>query len=183
MRKNTRGRFFWIVLILAMVLSGLYFRKQITSQLGAYVTKPRSVVTTNTDRHPSGVDSPKPQAVSASKGKFTFFPDGRNPWSWSVKYPNGRIFKLGGEFSSDCAPTVRSAKRPDTLQFEFDEQRSCKPSARKPISVNGELLKDTNGDGSPQLITSTLTGGNVYGHTSYLISLSTNGPKTIRRLE
>jgi hypothetical protein len=182
MRKNRRGRVFWIVLILATVLSGLYFGKQITSQLRAYVTKARSVVITNNARPSSGI-SPKPQSVSESTGKFTFFPDGRTLWSWSVKYSNGRIFKLGDEFSSDCAPTVTSAKRPDTLHLEFDEQRSCNSTARKPISVNGESLKDINGNGSPQLVTRTLTGGNVYGHTSYLISLSANGPRAIRRLE
>ncbi len=121
--------------------------------------------------------------MSSIKGKFTFFPDKRTRYAWSVKYPGRRTFKLGEEFSSDCFPTLKLATQPETIRFEFNEQRSCNSGARKPIQVDADSLKDVNADGSPEVVSAILTGGNVYGHTTSLISLTPKGPKVIRHLD
>jgi hypothetical protein len=126
--------------------------------------------------------SPKRQTVSSTSSNFTFFPDDKSRYAWLVKYPDGRIFKFGEEFSSDCTPTLKLAKRPETIRVEFNEQRGCNSRARKPIQVDADSLKDVNADGSPELVSAILTGGNVYGHTSFLISLTPKGPKVIRHL-
>ena len=184
MRKKTgRGRL-WIGLICVIILmGGFYFRKQITARLAAYAPKASSVLPTAGDRNPSAAASPKSPAVSSIKGKFTFFPDEKSRYAWSVKYPDGRVFKLGEEFSSDCTPTLKLAKRPETTRFEFNEQRGCNSRSRRPIQVAADSLKDVNADGSPELVSAILTGGNVYGHTSSLISLTPKGPKVIRHLD
>jgi hypothetical protein len=180
-RKTGWGRF-WIVLICALVfLGGFYFRKQITSRVDSYASKARSALPTVGDRHPSVAASPKRQTVSSTSGNFTFFPDDKSRYAWSVKYPDGRIFKFGEEFSSDCTPTLRLAKRPETIRFEFNEQRGCDSRARKPIQVDANSFNTA--DGSPELISAILTGGNVYGHTSSLISLTPKGPKVIQHLD
>jgi hypothetical protein len=120
--------------------------------------------------------------VSSTKGKFTFFPDDKNRYAWLVKYPDGRTFKFGEDFSGDCPPVVGRTKVFATIRFKFNQQRSCKSGARKPVQVPGELMKDVSGHGSPEVISTILTGGNVYGHTSALISLTSMGPKVVRRL-
>ena len=182
-KRKTGRRRLWIVLICVFVLmGGFYFRKQITSRLAPYASKVSSALPTVGDRHPSVAASPKRQTVSSTSSNFTFFPDDKSRYAWSVKYPDGRIFKFGEEFSSDCTPTLKLAKRPETIRFEFNEQRGCNSRARKPIQVDADSLKDVNADGSPELVSAILTGGNVYGHTSFLISLTPKGPKVIRHL-
>jgi len=182
-KKTGRGRLWFVLICVLALLAGFYFRKQITSRLAAYASKARSVLPTASDRHPSAAASPKLQTVRSINGKFTFFPDERSRYAWSVKYPDGRVFKLGEEFSSDCTPNLKLAKRPETIRFEFNEQRGCNSSARKSILVDTDSLKDVNADGSPELVSVILTGGNVYGHTSSLISLTPKGPKVIRHLD
>ena len=183
-KKKTGRRRFWIVLICALVLlGGFYFRKQITARVAPYASGVSSALPTAGDKHPPVATSPKRQAASSINDKFTFFPDEKSRYAWSVKYPDGRVFQLGEEFSSDCTPALKPAKRPETMRFEFNEQRGCNSRARKPIQVAADSLKDVNADGSPELIAAILTGGNVYGHTSFLISLTPKGPKVIRRLD
>ncbi len=184
MKKRKRGKgLLWIIVICIFALLGFYFRGQITSKLGKYATRARSVFAAKSDKRASETARPKSQTVGSIKGSFTFFPDGRNPYAWSVTYPDGRVFKLGEEFSSDCSPTLGLAKAPATVRFEFNEQRSCRPGSRKPIQVDAGLLKNVSGDGSPELIAAVLTGGNVYGHASSLISLTPRGPKVVRHLD
>jgi len=182
-KKTGRGRL-WVVLMCGlMFLGGFYFRKQITAKLAAYASKASAVLPAARDTHPSDAASPKRQTASSIKDKFTFFPDEKSRYAWSVKYPDGRVFKLGEEFSSDCTPILKLAKRPETIRFEFNEQQGCNSRARKPIQVDADSLKDVNADGSPKLISAIMTGGNVYGHTSFLISLTPKGPKVIRHLD
>jgi hypothetical protein len=182
-KKAGRGRL-WIVLICVLViLCGFYFSKQITSELAAYASKASSVLPTASGRHPSDATSPKRQTARSINGNFTFFPDERSRYAWSVKYPDGRVFKFGEEFSSDCAPSLKLAKAPATARFEFVEQRSCNFAARKSIQVDAGSLRDINGDGSLELIASVITGGNANGHTANLISLTPKGPKVVQRLE
>ena len=182
MKKKARSGRLWMVSICILVLlGGLYFRKQITSKLGAYAPK-ASGIPTASDRHPSEAASPKRQSANSINGKFTFFPDKKRRYAWSVKYPDGRVFKLGEAFSSDCTPTLKLGKRAETIRFEFNEQRSCNSGARKSIQVEADSLK-ANADGSPELVAAILTGGNIYGHTSSLISLTPRGPKVIRHLD
>lgn len=182
-KKAGMGRIWLVMICIIVLLAGVYFRKQITSKLAAYVPKASSVLPTVRDKHPPLPANPKHQTASSSNGKFTFLPDEKNRYAWSVKYPDGRVFKLGEEFSSDCSPTVKLGKRPETARFEFNEQRSCNSNGRKPIQVDADSLKDVNADGSPELVTAILTGGNVYGHTASLISLTPKGPKVIRHLD
>jgi hypothetical protein len=182
-RKTGWGRF-WIVLICGLVLlGGFYFSKQITSRVAPYASKVSSALPTAGDKHQSVAASPKRQTASSTSSNFTFFPDDKSRYAWSVKYPDGRIFKFGEEFSSDCTPTLKLAKRPETTRFEFNEQRGCNSRSRRPIQVAADSLKDVNADGSPELVSAILTGGNVYGHTSSLISLTPKGPKVIRHLD
>jgi hypothetical protein len=47
---------------------------------------------------------------------------------------------LREEFSSDCTPILKLAKRPETIRFEFNEQRGCNSRARKPIQVDADSL-------------------------------------------
>lgn len=182
-KKKTKGRILWIFLICVILLgAGFYFRRQIRSELNAYGAKPSPVLSTANDRR-SKQSSPKPEIVGSTKGKFTFFPDDKNQYAWSVRYPDNRVFNLGDEFSSDCTPTITQAKAPETVRFEFNEQRSCDSNLRKSIQVDAGAVKDVNRDGSPEVISVIVTGGNVYGHTSSLISLTPKGPKVIRHLE
>jgi hypothetical protein len=172
-----------LICVLAL-LGGFYFRKQINSRLAPYASNASSMLSPARDSQPSkAAASPKTQAVSSISGKFTFFPKEKDQYAWSVKYPDGRVFKLSEEFSGDCAPTLKLAKRPETIRIEFNEHRGCKPGSRKPIQVEAESLKDVNADGSPELVAAILTGGNINGHTSSLISLTPKGPKVIRRLD
>ena len=170
-----------VSICILVLLGGFYFRKQITSKLVAHAPKARWLPTAS-DRHPSDAASPKRQSAKSSNGKFTFFPDEKSRYAWSVKYPDGRVFKLGEEFSSDCTPTLKLGKRAETIRFEFNEQGSCNSGARKPIQVEADSLK-VNANGSPELVAAILTGGNIYGHTSSLISLTSKGPKVIRHLD
>lgn len=110
-------------------------------------------------------------------------PDEKSRFGWLITYPDGRVFKFGEEFSSDCAPSLKLAKAPATAKFEFVEQRSCNFAARKSLQVDAGSLRDVNGDGSPELIASVITGGNVNGHTANLISLTPKEPKVVRRME
>ena len=182
--KETGGGRLRIVLICVLVLlGGYYYRKQVVSKLTACISKARSVLPMVSDRHSPVSANSKRQMVSSTNGKFTFFPDEKSRYAWSVKYPDGRVFKLGEEFSSDCTPTLKLAKRPDTTRFEFNEQRGCNSRARKSIQVDADSLKDVHADGSPELVSAILTGGNVYGHTSSLISLTPRGPKVTRHLD
>jgi hypothetical protein len=184
MKKKKSRKGLWLLLLLIAVLaSGFYFRRQVTSTLGIYVSKVRAALSLNSGRHASEGSATKSQAASSSQSKFVFFPDGRSRFAWSVQYPDGRVFKLGEEFSSDCTPTVGRAKTPETARFEFSEQRSCNSALRQPVQVDAAALKDVNGDGSPELVATILTGGNIYGHTSSLISLTPKGPKLLRRLD
>jgi hypothetical protein len=182
MKKKKRGKgLLWIILIcIAALLSGFYFRRQITSKLGFYASKARSVIPAAGDRHPPQAISPKPPIASSTKSTFTFSPDEKDRFAWSVKYPDGRVFKFGEEFSSDCAPRLKLAKVPT---FEFVEQRSCNAHARKPIQVDANSLRDAHGGGSPEVIASVVTGGNVNGHTVTLIALTSKGPKVVRRMD
>jgi hypothetical protein len=124
----------------------------------------------------------RPQGPPSRKGEFTFLPVDNSQFAWSVRYPDGRVFSLGEEFSGDCDPTLRpAASSAATVRFEFSEQRSCDPARRRAIRVDGASLKSVHG--SPLVIASVLTGGNVYGHRSSLISLTANGPKVIRQLK
>ena len=182
-KKTGSGRLWMALICILVLLGGFYFRKQITSKLAAYAPKASSVLPTMSDRHLPVAASPKRQTASSIKGKFTFLPDEKSRYAWSVKYPDGRVFKLGEEFSSDCTPTLKSGKRPETIRFEFSEQSSCNSGARKPIQLDVDSLKDVNADGSPKLVAAILTGGNVYGHTTFLISLTPKGPKVIRHLD
>jgi hypothetical protein len=193
-KKKTGRRFLWVVLIGAILLGGaFYFRKEIVSRLRPSAGPTRSAFSRTVNR--AGTQA-KPRSAVASpsstpsrmetlpaKGRFTFFPDGRNQYAWSVKYPDGRVFKLGEEFSSDCAPSVGVAPAPATVRFEFNEQRSCDPTARKPVRVDAGSMKDVSGHGSPEVIAAIVTGGNVEGHASSLIALSPKGPRVIRRVE
>lgn len=184
-QKKPKRILFWLVLFcVGAVLGGFYIKNRIgTSKLPAYISKevPPPAPSTG-DKIPSQTASPKPPSVSSTKGKFTFFPDDKDRYVWSVKYPDGRTFKLGEDFSGDCPPAVGQAKVFATIRFKFNQQRSCKSGARKPVKVPGELMKDVSGHGSPEVISTILTGGNVYGHTSALISLTPMGPKVVRRL-
>ena len=162
------------------ILGGFYFRAQITSKIADYASKARSMLPTESGRHSSDAASQKRQTASSINGKFTFFPDERSRYAWSVKYPDGRVFKFGEEFSGDCTPTLKPAKRPETIRFEFTEQRICNSGSRKTIHIEVDSLKDVNADGFPELVAAILTGGNVNGHTSSLISLTPKGPKVIR---
>jgi hypothetical protein len=114
---------------------------------------------------------------------FTFFPDHRDRYAWSVKYPDGRTFNLGEEFSTDCPPVVGRSSSPATIRIELNQQRSCKSGATKPLQITAESMKDVSGDGSPEVVATITTGGNVYGHTSSLIALTPKGPKVVRRLD
>jgi len=184
-KKKSRRTWFWLVLFCGIViLGGFYVKSRIgTSKRSAYASKAVSPSPGTTDRIPSQTASPKPSTVSSIKGKFTFFPDHKNRYAWSVKYPDGRTFRLGDEFSSDCPPIVGRAAVPATIRFELSQQRSCKAGIRKSVQVAAESLKEVAADGSPEIIATILMGGNIYGHTSSLISLTPTGPKVVRRLD
>ena len=177
-RKST---VLWIVVFCVMIgLAGFYFERAFKSKLSTYISQASSVITKQHETRTSHTASPKLQTVSPAKGKFTFFPDGRDRYAWSVKYPDGRVFMLGEEFSGDCTPALSNQRK---VAFEFTEQRSCNSDTRKSIQVDAESLKGANSDRSPEVIASISTGGNVYGHTASVISLTPAGPKVVKQLE
>jgi len=186
-KKTRKGPLLVLVLIGAASVAGFYFRKEIEAKLRTYDAKARPSSSVS-GSHARDHAHPKPHAAEASpataiKGAFTFFPDAKNQYAWSVKYPDGRVFQLGDEFSSDCNPVLSVAKAPTTIRLEFNEQRSCNSAARKPLRIDAGSMKDTNGDGSPEVIAAIVTGGNVNGHTSSLIALTPKGPHVVRRLD
>ena len=181
-KKKSKG-LLWIILICIVALAGFYYRRQVTSRLADYVATARSLAPSS-DRHPSQeTKNTKALTANATKPTFTFMPDEKSRFGWLIKYPDGRVFKFGEEFSSDCTPSLKLAKAPATARFEFVEQRSCNFAARKSIQVDARSLRDINGDGSLELIASVITGGNANGHTANLISLTPKGPKVVQRLE
>ncbi len=109
-------------------------------------------------------------------------PEEKNRFGWLVRYPDGRTFKLGDEFISECPAVVGRATNPATIRFELDEQRACNSGLRTPIQVDAESLKDANADGFPDVVAEIVTGGNVNGHLTSLISLKATGPRVVRRL-
>jgi len=183
MKKKKRRKALWLLILVAVLLGAFYFRRQIRSTVSYYVTQGRAALGIKSGRRASDAHVSKPHVASSVQGKFIFLPDQKDRFAWSVKYPDGRVFKLGQEFSSDCNPTLGRAKAPETIRFEFSEQRSCNPALRKPVQVDAASLQAANGDGSPTIVAAILTGGNIYGHTSSLISLTPSGPKLLRRLE
>jgi len=183
MKKKKKRKALWLLILIAVLLGAFYFRRQITSTLNHYVTEVRAALGIKSGRRPSDARALKPHDAASVQGKFTFLPDQKDRFAWSVKYPDGRVFKLGQEFSSDCNPTLGRAKAPETVRFEFSEQRSCNPALRKPVQVDAASMKAADGDGAPAIVAAILTGGNIYGHTSSLISLTPAGPKLLRRLD
>lgn len=186
--ENEKTLLWFLVIGILAVGASFYFKNEIKDQIkgtkiSAYASKAVPPFRNTSDSQPIRAANPKSPTVGSTKGKFTFFPDQKNRFAWSVKYPDGRTFKLGEQFSSDCPPVVGRATAPATVRFEFNEQRSCNPSLRKSVEVEAEFLKDVNADGSPEVIAAILTGGNVNGHTSSLISLTPKGPKVVRRLD
>jgi len=182
-RKKKGRKGLWLLIFAVVLLGAFYFRRQITSTGSYYAKQVRAALATKTDRRAPEATGAKPRAAASVQGTFTFFPDKKDRFAWAVKYPDGRVFKLGQEFSSDCNPTLGRAKTPDTVRFEFSEQRSCNSALRNPVQVDAASMKTANGDSSPTIVAAILTGGNIYGHTSSLISLTPTGPKLLRRLE
>jgi hypothetical protein len=188
-KKKAHKGILWFILICAVVLSGgYYYRREIAAKLSLnapppQVVSPESRVAKEASTHRAATSNPTVSGEKTIRGKFTFLPDIQNPYAWLVKYPDGRVFKLGKAFSSECNPTVGMAKDPATVRLEFNEEQSCNSSARKAVQADAAGLRDVNGDGSPEIIVAILTGGNVNGHTSSLISLTPKGPKTRRRLD
>jgi hypothetical protein len=181
-KKKSKG-LLWIILICIVALAGFYYRRPITSRLADYVAKSRSLAPLS-ERHPSQeTKNTKAPTAKPTKPIFTFMPDEKSHFGWLIKYPDGRVFKFGEEFNSDCTPSLKLARAPATVRFEFVEQRSCNFAARKSIQVDAASLRDVNGDGSPELIASVITGGNVNGHAANLISLTPKGPRVVRRME
>jgi hypothetical protein len=179
-KRKAGRRFVWVAVIGVVALAGaFYFRNEIAAKLRPDMGPKRTSFSAPDNRAGENV-RPRPHAAAIT-GRFTFFPDARNRYAWSVKYPDGRVFKLGEEFSSDCTPSLVVGKAPARIRFEFNEQRSCDSAARKPVQVDAEAMQDVSG--SPEIIAAIITGGNVYGHTSSVISLSPKGPHVIRRVE
>lgn len=184
-QEKSKRTLLWLVLVCVLaVLAGFQFRDRINlSKIFVYAPKSLLPLGNTSDIHPMPAATSKSQTVTPTKCKFTFLPNGSNRFAWSVTYPDGRTFKLGEEFSSDCPPIVGRAAAPATIRFEFNEQRSCNSSLRKTVQVDAASLKDVNADGSPDVIAAILTGGNVNGHATSLILLTSSGPQVVRRLD
>jgi hypothetical protein len=186
-KKKKKAKRIWLWLILICGLAGLagfcFTHPRSVSKIFAHVSKLVSPSPGASDRHPSQAASSKSATVNSITGKFTFFPDHRDRYAWSVKYPDGQTFNLGEEFSTDCPPVVGRSTSPATIRIELNQQRSCKSGVTKPIEIAAESMKDVSGDGSPEVVATILTGGNVDGHASSLIALTPKGPKVIRRLD
>ncbi len=182
-KKSKRG-VIWLLLLcfVAAVVAAFYYGGwSRISKASAYVTSAVTPSRNTSGRHLSGATTPKLQTVNLEIGTFTFLPDKKDRFGWSVRYPDGRTFKLGDEFISECPVVVGRAKKSGTLRFELDEQRACNADLRTPIHVDAESLKDVNADGFPDVVAEILTGGNVNGRVSSVISLAPAGPRVVRR--
>ncbi len=183
-KKSKRG-VFWLLLCTFAVVAAIFYYyggRSSFSKASAYFARAVSPSRSTSGRHLSRATTPKLQTVSMAKGTFTFVPDENNRFGWLVRYPGGRTLKLGDEFSSECSAVVGRGTNPATIRFELDEQRACNSGLRTAIQVDAESLKDVNGDGFPDVVAEILTGGNVNGRLSSLISLTPAGPKVVRRL-
>ncbi len=183
-KKSKRGVLWLLLLCVVAVVAAIFYYGgwSSVSKASAYVATAVSPSRNTSGRHLSRATTSKLQTVSLGTGTFTFMPDEKNRFGWLVRYPDGRTFKLGDEFSGECPAVVGRATNPPTIRFELDEQRACNSGLRTPIQVDAESLKDANADGFPDVVAEIVTGGNVNGHLSSLISLAAKGPKVVRRL-
>ncbi len=182
-QKRSRPRVLWLLLCVFAVMAAVFYygRRSSVSKAYAYLARAVTPLLNTSGRHLSRPTTPKLQTVSLARGTFTFMPAEKDRFAWLVRYPDGRTFRLGDEFSSECPAVVGRATYPATIRFELDQQRACNPDLRTPIQVATESLKDVNADGFPDVAAEILTGGNVNGHLSSLISLTPTGPKLVRR--
>ncbi len=182
-QKRSGHSVLWLLLCVFAVMAAVFYYggRSSVSKASAYLARAVTPSRTTSDRHRSQPTAPKLQTVSLAKGTFTFLPAEKDRFGWLVRYPDGRTFRLGDEFSSECPPVVSRATNPATMRFELDEQRACNAELRTPIQVDAESLKDVNADGFPDVVAEILTGGNVNGHLTSLISLTPTGPKVVRR--
>jgi hypothetical protein len=182
-QKKSRHSALWLLLCVFAVLAAVFFYggRSSVSKASAYLARAFTPSRTANGRHWYRPTTPKLQTVSLAKGTFTFIPAEKDRFGWLVRYPDGRTFRLGDEFSSECPAVVGRGNNPATIRIELDEQRACDAKFRTPIQVDAESLKDINADGFPDVVAEILTGGNVNGHLSSLISLAPTGPKVVRR--
>ncbi len=182
-QKKSRHGVLWLLLFMCAAMAAVFYYGGRSGALKAYAYLTRAVTPSRnaSGRHLSGPTTPRLQTVSMTNGTFTFIPKEKDRFGWSVRYPDGRTFRLGDEFSSECPAVIGRATNPETIRFELDGQRACEADLRTPVQVAAGSLKDVNGDGYPDVVAEILTGGNLNGHLSSLISLAPTGPKVGRR--
>ncbi len=181
-KKSGHGVLWLLICVFAVMAAVLYFGgRSSLSKASAYIARVVTPTQNPSSRHLYRASSPRLQTVSLAKGTFTFIPEKNDRFGWLVRYPDGRTFRLGDEFSSECPAVVGRATHPATIRFELDGQRACNANLRTPVQVDAESLKDVNADGFPDVVAEVLTGGNVNGHLLTLISLAPTGPKAAGR--
>ncbi len=160
-RKKSKSGVLWLLLCVFAVVAAVFLYRggrSSVSKAFAYLARAASPSRSTSGSHLSRATTQKLQTVSLAKGTFTFVPDEKNRFGWLVRYPDGRIFRLGDEFSSECPAVVGRGTNPATIRFEMDEQRACNSGLRTPIQVDVEALKDVNADGFPDVVAEILTG-------------------------